>query len=166
MLLLISDGVHPHFILFFKKKFRRRDLIGPSPIFWEHEGSPQHRSLNMFPSLKIEACFAILHFVLQPRPCPPSLSSTLTSLFCGVLYCKIIIIMITAKSKWPKRIYLGTLLLKEHRYEGKYVVNRLLLGYSQCIQNPPCRVTVNQHPPTHHQLDAPYYSVVDEPQLS
>jgi hypothetical protein len=26
--------------------------------------------------------------------------------------------------------------------------------------------TVNQHPPVHHPLDARYYSVVDEPQLS
>jgi hypothetical protein len=26
--------------------------------------------------------------------------------------------------------------------------------------------TLNQHPPAHHPLDAPYYSVVDEPQLS
>jgi hypothetical protein len=26
--------------------------------------------------------------------------------------------------------------------------------------------TVNQHPPVHHPLDASYYSVVDEPQLS
>ncbi len=25
--------------------------------------------------------------------------------------------------------------------------------------------TVNQHPPEHHPLDAPYYWVVDEPQL-
>jgi len=28
------------------------------------------------------------------------------------------------------------------------------------------RVMGNQHPPVHHQLDARYYSVVDEPQLS
>jgi hypothetical protein len=28
------------------------------------------------------------------------------------------------------------------------------------------RATVNQHPPVHHPLDASYYSVVDEPQLS
>jgi len=27
-------------------------------------------------------------------------------------------------------------------------------------------VTVIQHPPAHHLLHAPYYSVVDEPQLS
>jgi hypothetical protein len=26
--------------------------------------------------------------------------------------------------------------------------------------------TVNQHPPTHHPLDACYYSVMDEPQQS
>jgi hypothetical protein len=26
--------------------------------------------------------------------------------------------------------------------------------------------TVNQHPPVHHPLDARYYSVVNEPQLS
>jgi hypothetical protein len=26
--------------------------------------------------------------------------------------------------------------------------------------------TVNQHPPAHHPLDARYYSVMDEPQLS
>jgi hypothetical protein len=28
------------------------------------------------------------------------------------------------------------------------------------------QVIVNQHPPVHHPLDAHYYSVVDEPQLS
>ncbi len=28
------------------------------------------------------------------------------------------------------------------------------------------KATVNQHPPAHHPLDVPYYSVVDEPQVS
>jgi hypothetical protein len=28
------------------------------------------------------------------------------------------------------------------------------------------KATVNQHPPAHHPLDARYYSVVDEPQLT
>jgi hypothetical protein len=31
---------------------------------------------------------------------------------------------------------------------------------------PTLKATVNQHPPVHHPLDAQYYSVVDEPQLS
>jgi hypothetical protein len=30
----------------------------------------------------------------------------------------------------------------------------------------PLGATVNKHPPVHHPLDARYYSVVDEPQLS
>jgi len=32
--------------------------------------------------------------------------------------------------------------------------------------HPMITATVNQHPPVHHPLDARYYSVMDEPQLS
>jgi hypothetical protein len=36
------------------------------------------------------------------------------------------------------------------------------LSHATLVNNP----TMNQHPPAHHPLDAPYYSVVDESHLS
>jgi hypothetical protein len=42
---------------------RRSHLIGPSPTFLEHAGTPQHRSLNILS--KIEACFVMLPFGSQ-----------------------------------------------------------------------------------------------------
>jgi hypothetical protein len=53
MLQLISEGVRPVPTVFF---FRRSDLIGPSPIFMEHEALPQHRSLNILPSAPHPTC--------------------------------------------------------------------------------------------------------------
>ncbi len=39
------------------------------------------------------------------------------------------------------------------------------MGKKQVHQDSFGDAAVNQHPPAHHPLDSPYYSVVDEPQM-
>jgi len=45
-------------------------------------------------------------------------------------------------------------------------INKTLQGFDDRGEGMPKEATENQHPPAHHPLDARYYSVVDEPQLS
>jgi hypothetical protein len=55
------------------------------------------------------------------------------------------------------------LLSHEGHANGKcFVITTCLASQNKCIK----RATVSQHPPAHHPLDAPYYSIMDVPQLS
>jgi hypothetical protein len=59
-------------------------------------------------------------------------------------------------------------LCEEKRKQPTQGVQRVFNLANQLMKplNPHHRATVSQHPPVHHPLDARYYSVVHEPQLS
>jgi hypothetical protein len=55
VILSSSWGGLPTVVFFFQEGA----MIGPSQTFLEHWALPQHRSLNMLTSPKIEACFCL-----------------------------------------------------------------------------------------------------------